>query len=213
MAVTAKAAGGRADTAGAPARIDGRRERSRSSRARIVAAMLELIERGDLVPSAARVAEEAGVGLRTVFRHFDDMDTLYREMSETIAQRVWPIVAAPYDGDDWRAHVRELVRRRARVFETMLPFRLAGNIKRYQSAYLMGQYGQVVALERDLLMRLLPDAVRADRTGTEALCAALSFQTWRALRHDQGLVAAEAAAVIAHMAERLIAAMPEGKNP
>lgn len=210
MAVRAKATtGGREG----PARVDGRRARSRSSRARIVAAMLELIERGDLVPSAARVADEAGVGLRTVFRHFDDMDALYREMSETIARRVMPIIAAPYQGDDWREHVRDLVGRRAMLFETMLPFRLAANIKRYQSPFLMGQYGQVVALERDFLMRLLPDAIRADRIGVEALCAALSFQTWRTLRHDQGLTDAEAGGVVAHMVERLIAAMPEKEKP
>src|SRR3546814_16377411 len=44
-----------------PKRSDGRRERSRSSRRRIVTAMLDLIEGGDPMPSAARVAEEAGV--------------------------------------------------------------------------------------------------------------------------------------------------------
>lgn len=186
-------------------RVDGRRERSRSSRARIVAAMLDLIDRGDLAPSAARVAEEAGVGLRTVFRQFDDMDTLYREMSETIAERVMPIVSAPYQGADWRDDVRDIAARRVRVFETMLPFRLAANIKRYQSPFLMGQYGQVVALERDLLFRLLPDDVLADRLGREALCVALSFQTWRALRHDQGLTVDEAGAVVAKMVEALIA--------
>jgi len=186
-------------------RVDGRRERSRSSRARIVAAMLDLIDRGDLAPSAARVAEEAGVGLRTVFRQFDDMDTLYREMSETIAERVMPIVSAPYAGQDWRDDVRDIAARRVRVFETMLPFRLAANIKRYQSPFLMGQYGQVVALERDLLFRLLPDDILADRVAREALCVALSFQTWRALRHDQGLTVEEAGAVTAQLVERLIA--------
>jgi len=201
MATKTKA---RIDADAAP-RVDGRRERSRSSRARIVAAMLDLIDRGDLSPSAARVAEEAGVGLRTVFRQFDDMDTLYREMSETIAERVMPIVFAPYAGKDWRADVRDLAARRARVFETMLPFRLAANIKRYQSPFLMGQYGQVVALERDLLFRLLPDTMIADRVGREALCVALSFQTWRALRHDQGLLVDEAGAVVAQMVEALIA--------
>ncbi len=186
-------------------RVDGRRERSRSSRARIVAAMLDLIDRGDLSPSAARVAEEAGVGLRTVFRQFDDMDTLYREMSETIAERVMPIVSAPYTGKDWRDDIRDIAARRVRVFETMLPFRLAANIKRYQSPFLMGQYGQVVALERDLLFRLLPDEVLADRVAREALCVTLSFQTWRALRHDQGLTVDEAGAVVAKMVEALIA--------
>ncbi|PNB35794.1 TetR family transcriptional regulator, partial [Pseudomonas sp. FW305-130] len=36
--------------------------------------MLDLVGKGDIAPSAARVAETAGVGLRSVFRHFADMD-------------------------------------------------------------------------------------------------------------------------------------------
>lgn len=193
-------------TAGDDGRVDGRRERSRSSRKRIVAAMMDLIESGDLMPSAARVAEEAGVGLRTVFRHFDDMDSLYREISRIIAERIWPIITLPYDSDDWRANIRDLTRRRARVFEMMLPFRLAANIKRYQSPFLMGQYAQVVTMERDLVLRLLPTEVASDRYRVEALCATLSFQNWRAIRQDQGLSIEDAGAVVAHMVEALIAA-------
>ena len=169
---------------------------------------MELIAGGDLMPSAARVAEEAGIGLRTVFRHFDDMDSLYGEISATIAERVLPIVTAPYEGDDWRAHIRELARRRVRVFETMLPFRLAANIKRYQSPFLMGQYGQVVTIERELVLRLLPGHILTQRITSEALCAALSFQNWRALRHDQSLSSEEAGTVTAHMVEALMASLP-----
>ena len=192
----------------APARVDGRRERSRSSHRRIVEAMMELIANGDLMPSAARVAEEAGIGLRTVFRHFDDMDSLYGEISATIAERVLPIVTAPYPGDHWRANIHELARRRVRVFETMLPFRLAANIKRYQSPFLMGQYGQVVTIERELVLRLLPAHVLSHRITAEAICATLSFQNWRALRHDQSLSSEEAGTVTAHMVDALIASLP-----
>jgi AcrR family transcriptional regulator len=200
-----KAASKSMTTKAGPARIDGRRERGRSSHKRIVEAMMELIVGGDLAPSAARVAEEAGIGLRTVFRHFDDMDALYAEITATITERVMPIVAAPYPDQDWRANVRDMVRRRVRVFETTLPFRLAANIKRYQSPFLMGQYGKVVMLERELLLRLLPGAVLTERINVEALCAALSFQNWRALRHDQGLSAEEAGTVVMHMVETLMA--------
>ncbi|MBL9069985.1 MAG: TetR family transcriptional regulator [Sphingopyxis sp.] len=168
--------------------------------------MMGLIEGGDLSPSAARVAEEAGVGLRTVFRHFDDMDALYREISKIIGERIWPIVTAPYPDNDWRANLRDLTRRRVRVFETMLPFRLAANIKRYQSPYLMGQYAQVVTLEREFVLRLLPASVGGDRYFAEALCATLSFQNWRAIRQDQGLSVEDASAVVAHMVEALVAA-------
>ena len=188
--------------------VDGRRERSRSSRRRIVAAMLTLIEQGDPMPSAARVAEEAGVGLRTVFRHFDDMDSLYSEISATIAERVMPIVSAPYSGEDWRANLRDLTQRRIRVFEAMLPFRLAANIKRYQSPFLMAEYTRVVRLERELALRLLPEEVQADRTRVEALIAMMSFQTWRTLRRDQALTVEDAGSVLAHMVTALTAAMP-----
>lgn len=43
--------------------------------------MLELVREGDISPSAELVAARADVGLRTVFRHFKDLDSLYREMS------------------------------------------------------------------------------------------------------------------------------------
>src|SRR3546814_2311589 len=97
-----------------------------------------------------------------------------------------PTVRAPYPDQPGKDNIRELVGRRVRVFETTLPFRLAANIKRYQSPFLMGQYAKVVMLERELILRLLPGAVLTDRINVEALCAALSLQTWRTLRHDQG---------------------------
>ncbi len=190
-------------------RVDGRRERGRSSHKRIVEAMMELIVAGDLSPSAARVAEEAGIGLRTVFRHFDDMDAIYAEITSTITEQVMPIVMAPYPDQEWRTNVRDLVRRRIRVFETTLPFRLAANIKRYQSPFLMGQYSRVVMLERELILRLLPGPVRADRINVEALCAALSFHTWRTLRHDQSLSAEDAGTVMGQMVDAMLAAIVE----
>jgi AcrR family transcriptional regulator len=197
------------DSAADAPRTDGRRERSKSSRARIVAAMLDLVERGDVQPSAARVADEAGVGLRTVFRHFDDMDSLYREMSETVSARVMPIVSAPYAGEDWRANIRDLVSRRARVFEAILPHRISANIKRYQSAFIMADYARITRLERDLITRLLPPHVKADEIGVEALCVALSFQSWRVMRHDQGLPAEKATAVLERLVEDALRALPE----
>ena len=66
------------------AESDGRRRRGQNNRARIVTAMLEIIRTGDMSPSADQVAARADVGLRTVFRHFKDMDSLYSEMSLAI---------------------------------------------------------------------------------------------------------------------------------
>jgi AcrR family transcriptional regulator len=80
---------------------DGRRRRSQDSRARIVAAMLELTRQGEVSPSATAVAERAGVGLRSVFRHFKDMESLYQEMSITIEGELRAVAEQPFRTDDW----------------------------------------------------------------------------------------------------------------
>jgi AcrR family transcriptional regulator len=185
---------------------DGRRARSESSRQRIVDAMMELIRGGDMNPSAARVAEEAGVGLRTVFRHFDDMDAIYAEISATISRQLMPIAMTPLTNEDWRDNIRDLARRRVQAYETMLPFRLAANMRRYSSPFLMGQYAQIVNFERELILRQFPDNVRSQHVTVEAICAALSFQNWYVLRHDQQLTAEDAGTITVHMVESLISA-------
>jgi AcrR family transcriptional regulator len=64
----------------APISMDGRRLRSADSRRRILGAMLALILEGKPDPGAEAVAARAGVGLRTVFRLFSDMESICAEM-------------------------------------------------------------------------------------------------------------------------------------
>ena len=58
---------------------DGRAARSVRTRRAIVDAMRALHHEGDLRPTAPRVAERAGVSVRTVWQHFDDLETLLFE--------------------------------------------------------------------------------------------------------------------------------------
>ncbi len=183
---------------------DGRRERSVSSRAKIVAAMLDLVGNGDVQPSAARVAEAAGVGLRTVFRHFDDMDSLYREMSEAIEARVLPVMLRPFKTSTWREQMRELAVRRCEVYETILPYRITASLKRFQSAFLMQDYRRMLRIERGSIEALLPAALIADPVQSNVLHLSLSFQCWRVLRHDQELGVAEARAVFLRLVDAVL---------
>src|ERR1700753_3779198 len=93
--------------------LDGRKHRSQKSQTLIVNAMLELVAQGDLEPSADQIADIAKVGRRSVFRHFKDMDTLYREMTDSIAATMGSIVLQPFQAADWAGRVLELVDRRA----------------------------------------------------------------------------------------------------
>lgn len=55
---------------------DGRHRRARANREAIVEALVSLYADGHVDPSAAAIAERAGVSERSLFRHFDDIDDL-----------------------------------------------------------------------------------------------------------------------------------------
>lgn len=171
--------------------------------------MLDLVGNGDVNPSAARVAEAAGVGLRSVFRHFDDMDALYREMSEVIEARVMPIVQSPPVGQGWKDRLADIAERRARVFDAILPFRISANIKRFQSPYLMQDYRRLLQMEVAAVDAQLPAHVTSDAVASRALNAILSFQTWRLLRHDYELPLSEAQSIVRRMLDDALAVLPD----
>jgi len=185
---------------------DGRRQRSERSRAQIIEAMFSLIREGEMSPSAARVAERAEVGLRTVFRHFEDMDSLYVEMAERISSEVMPKILAPFEARDWGERFFEHIDRRIEIYEHILPVRVSANLRRFQSRFLMEEYRRSLLIERSTLTALLPEEINNDPILFAAIETSASFQTWRRLRQDSDLAPDEAGAVFRLMLERLLGA-------
>jgi AcrR family transcriptional regulator len=166
---------------------DGRRRRGEDNRARIVAAMLEIIHAGDLAPSAEQVAARADVGLRTVFRHFQDMDSLFREMSVVIMSELHAVAETPFGSADWRERVVELVERRGWAFEKVGPFLRATSLMQRRAKYTDVDHVRLVTALREILKAQLPPAVARDQLKVEALDLLLSFEAWSRLRREQGL--------------------------
>jgi AcrR family transcriptional regulator len=167
--------------------------------------MLDLLREGALDPSADDVAQRAGVGRRTVFRLFEDMESLYVEMQAMMLARTEPIVAAPFVGGAWRARLDELVERRANLFEEMLPVKSAADRRRPFSPFLQARHEQLTRDLRRALRPALPDAIWADRERLDAIDLALSFDVWRRLRMDQRLSPKQARAVMQRMVDALTA--------
>ena len=184
---------------------DGRHRRGEDNRARIVAAMLEIVQGGDVSPSAEQVATRADVGLRTVFRHFQDMDSLYREMSVVIEGEVMAIIEQPLAARDWRERLVELIARRATVFEKIAPFKRASNVARHRSKFLEADNARLVTVLRGMLEAQLPPQVAGDASKVEILDLLLSFESWSRLRHEQGLSVARARAALEAAIRRLVA--------
>jgi AcrR family transcriptional regulator len=149
--------------------------------------MLELTHSGHITVSAELVAERAGVGLRTVFRHFNDMDSLYREMSLAIETSLREDVHGRLDGVTWREQLSELIQRRSSVFEKIAPYKRAEAAHRHRSTVLRHDIERLNRFLRERLRDVLPVAVAKDQVLFEALDLLMSFETWERLRRDQGL--------------------------
>ena len=67
--------------------VDGRAQRTVRSRLAIIEAVFALYEQGNLVPTAQQVADQSGLGIRTVFRHFSEMEKLYVEGDRILHER------------------------------------------------------------------------------------------------------------------------------
>ncbi|HJV41771.1 MAG TPA: TetR/AcrR family transcriptional regulator [Caulobacter sp.] len=184
---------------------DGRRRRGQDSRDRIVQAMLDLVREGHVSPSAELVAARADVGLRTVFRHFKDLESLFREMSAVIEGELLALADTPFKGATWRERVLELVERRGWAYERIGPFKRASEAHRHQSPALALDNAKLVGVGRDILRRELPVEVARDPVRFEAIDLLLSFDAWNRLRRDQELSPSRATEVLRAMISGLLA--------
>jgi AcrR family transcriptional regulator len=183
---------------------DGRRRRSQDSRARIIAAMLELVHSGKIAPGAEQVAARAGVGLRTVFRHFKDMDSVYREMATVIEGELGEVLKQPLAGETWRERLSDLIVRRSLAFEKIAPFKRAANAHRHASPFLEAHHARLTCASRDILRELLPAAIAAEDLKLETLDLLLGYETWSRLRGEQGLSIRRAREIITFAVERIV---------
>ena len=175
---------------------DGRRARSAASRNKIILAMMDLVADGHANPSAARVAEKAGVGLRSVFRHFDDKETIFREIDRILVRAFGPIMDAPFQSGDWQGQLFELIERRCEVNEKIANFRMLSMTVRYRSEFVKHNYRQLIAQEEAALNAILPNGLQTDTRSGQAVLIATSFDTWRLLRLDKELSSSETVASI-----------------
>ena len=181
---------------GPAAKTDGRLNRSIVTRKRIVDALTALIYEGQLTPTAEQVATRADVGLRTVFRHFDDMDALYREIALDLDTVIQPVIGQRLSGATWQDRLRHSVVLRTEFFDRVAALHLATQVHRHESDYLTQQVKQSVDLQRELLRRQLPPEVAQDATLFDALDVVLSIEVWIRLRREQRLPADAARQVI-----------------
>jgi AcrR family transcriptional regulator len=175
---------------------DGRIQRSERSRTAIVQAMLELIREGSLSPTAQQVAERADVGVRTVFRHFSDMETLFSTMNEQIKGEVESLFIEKVQTGPYEQRVDGLIERRMEIFATLAPYIRSSTLQRWRSAFLQAEHERTIRTFRLDLRRWLPEVESLPAEVGDALELIVSFEALNRLRVDQRLTLRRTVAVL-----------------
>ena len=144
-----------------------------------------------------------------MFRHFDDMDSLYREISIDVDAQIKPLLQARLDAATWQERVVQSIDIRSDIYDRTAAIHLAAQVHRHESAYLAQNLMDSARLQRDLLQRLLPATVAQDQRLLDALDLMLSFEAWIRLRREQGLDAAQAREVMRLGVQALLATLPQ----
>ena len=95
---------------------DGRTARKTVTRDAIADALLDLLSEGHLRPTAREIAQRAGLSVRSVYVHFDDLDDLYCVSAGRAYARVAPLLEPASDTGSLRERADALVRRRVQLF-------------------------------------------------------------------------------------------------
>lgn len=187
---------------------DGRVRRAARSRAAIEDALFTLVGEGIVQPTVQDVAQRAGVAMRSVFRHFSDMESLFASVDTRIRLEALALLREPNLRASVSDRISALARQRARIFEHIAPYKRAGDVQRWRSPYVQGQQAQLVDELRARLHAWLPELDAAPAEVKEAVELTLSFESWDRLRRLQRLGTTRATAILDHMVRALLGVAP-----
>jgi AcrR family transcriptional regulator len=181
-------------------RVDGRTARAVRTRAKILDAMLDLIDEGTPLPTAGEVAKRAGVALRSIRQHFDSREALFLAASERHAGRVVATVATGDGPLEQRA--RRLAAARASVLEQTSPIRRAATMRADTSRALADALEQPIRERRREVARVFASELDALEGAAktellDALDLVAGGRAWDTLRLEMGRNRAQAERVIA----------------
>lgn len=184
-----------------PYTLKRRAARQEETRQRIVEAAIELHQTiGPTATTISEIAERAGVGRVTVYRHFPDELTLARACSGQYLER-----NPPPDPERWRAIADAEERLRTALRETYAYHRATQKMFSHVLADardhpVMAPYHRHWARAVDVLLEPWPVRGRRRAPLRAAMALALSFDTWRTLSQEQGLTDPQAVGLMLRLA-------------
>ncbi len=182
-------------------KVDGRRARGLRTRDAIVTALIDLVAAGDTSPTAQRIADRAGVSVRSVYQHFTDVDGLFEQAGRRLfdwvnVQKIEIPPDAPLS-----ERITVLIENRSRILEALTPFSRAARVMEPGAETLRQWRITLLRDARERLARVFgPELAALAPEARDDLLSAMdvltTWQSWDHLRQG-GATAAEARRVMA----------------
>ena len=164
---------------------DGRRLRSVTSQNIIVDAMMTLIQRGILEPTAQEVADEAGIGIRTVFRQIQDKENLFSKMDEKVRATLQETLKrATNPRGNLEERIEGLIDLEAELFENNLQFLRATLANKWKYNTLQKNYERNQRNIKSLLYTWIPELKNLSESQQTLLTSVNSAGYWIELREN-----------------------------
>ncbi len=187
---------------------DGRLLRGERTKLQIAEAMIDLIEEGNPKPTARLIAERAGVSLRLVFHHFEDIEAVFHEAAMIQAGRHWrKVVTIPPTGPV-AARIEATARQRRQLYVAISPIRQVAAVRAVDDENIQ----KLMAagrrrLRRELATTFEPELSTARGDGPillDSVESVTNWETWHALRVNDHKSAAAAQRVVQYMLAALL---------
>ena len=171
---------------------DGRFARSKKTKDAIVRALLKLL-RNTPFPTAEQVAKESKIGLRTVYRQFKDMESIYLSLHEECMHSLGQIFNSDVDLDrPFNERVSFAIRERFTIYEKYETLFIATISNSARLPTLVNQVAESYQFMRERFIKIVPEIENLSTIKSDLLFTRILFPSWFSLRnvlkHDQKII-------------------------
>lgn len=178
---------------------DGRIALRLRNRQRVIDALIELVEEGELLPSMDAIVERSGVSERSIFRYFTDLADLSLSAIRAVVERTEPYRVIPDLGEGTLEHrIDQMIASRLRVAERTHSFGALARRRLHVTPEIQqGLANSIVLLRARFREQFAPElgAMTDDEAAVviDILVTLFTFEglevLWRQLENDHDAVA------------------------
>jgi len=171
---------------------DGRFARSQKTKDAIVKALLKLLKNTPF-PTAEQVAKESKIGLRTVYRQFKDMESIYLSLHEECMHSLNQMFNSDVDlNRSFEERVSFAIHERFAIYDEYETLFIATISNSARLPTLVNQVAESYQIMRQRFIKIVPEIKNLSTIKSDLLFTRILFPSWfslrRVLQHDQKII-------------------------